>query len=63
MVLDSIASTTFPENCIVEVLDYWLKYYDGKLTWREVAYALKAIHLRELALDIVRVYKTGTSLN
>ena len=59
LVLDSIASTTFPQNCIVEVFDYWLKYYDGKLTWRKVAYALKDIGFEHLALNIVQVYKTG----
>ena len=60
VVLDSIAKTCFPENCIVEVLDYWLKYTDEKITWREVAYVLKSINFHELALDVVQIYKTGT---
>ena len=59
VVLDSIATTCFPENCIVEVLDYWLKYTDEKITWRDVAYVLKSINFHELALDVVQIYKTG----
>ena len=59
VVLDSIARTCFPENCIVEVLDYWLKYTDERITWREVAYVLKSINFHELALDVVQIYKTG----
>ena len=59
VVLDSIANTCFPENCIVEVLDYWLKYADEKITWRDVAYVSKSINFHELALDVVQIYKTG----
>ena len=33
MVLDSIATTCSPENYFVELLDYWLKYYNGRPTW------------------------------
>jgi hypothetical protein len=61
VVLDSIAKTCFPENCIVEVLDYWLKYTDEKITWRDVAYVLKSINFHELAMDVVQIYKTGRS--
>ena len=60
VVLDSIAKTCFPENCLVEVLDYWLKYTDEKITWRDVAYVLKSINSHELALDVVQIYKTGS---
>ena len=52
MVLDSIANTTFSDNCIVELLDYWLKYYDGKPTWNNVAEALYDINLDKLAQKI-----------
>ena len=51
-VLDSIEKTTFSDNCIVEVLDYWLKYSDGRPTWKDVAEALYDIDLEELAMDI-----------
>ena len=55
--LDSIAKTTFPENCIVEVLEYWLKYFDdGTLSWRDVATAVRDINLHELAYHIEQVY-------
>ena len=59
MVLDSIASTCSPENYFVELLDYWLKYYDGKPTWSDVADTLYDIDLQKLAQDIEQVYKTG----
>ena len=59
VVLESIAKTTFSHNCIVEVLDYWLKYSDEKLTWKDVADALRDIDLYELAQDIEKVYETG----
>ena len=35
VVLDSIAKTTFPENCIVEVLDFWLKYFNDGTLWQQ----------------------------
>ena len=50
--LDSIAKTTFAHNCIVEVLDYWMKYSNEKLTWNDVANALREIGLHELALEL-----------
>jgi hypothetical protein len=52
VVLDSIAKTVFAHNCIVEVLDYWIKYSDEKLTWNDVANALREIDLLELALEL-----------
>ena len=52
VVLDSIAKTTFSHNCIVEVLDYWMKYSNEKLTWNDVANALREIDLHELALEL-----------
>ena len=59
MVLDSIASTCSPENHFVELLDYWLKYYDGKPTWSDIAEALYDIDLQKVAQDIKHVYETG----
>ncbi|MCG8623799.1 MAG: hypothetical protein MJE68_17630 [Proteobacteria bacterium] len=52
VVLDSIMKSTFANDCIVEVLDYWLKYNDQKPTWNDVAEALHDIGLKKLALDI-----------
>ena len=48
------------EECIVEVLDYWLRNCKGKPTWRDVAQTLKDVELYQLADDILNVYKTGT---
>ena len=63
VVLDSIAKTTFPENCIVEMLDYWLKYFDDEeLTWRDVATALRDINLHELAYHIEQEYAVEAGL-
>ena len=59
MVLDSISSTCSPENYFGELLDYWLKYCDGKPTWSDVADVLYDIDLHELAQEIENVYETG----
>ena len=49
-----------PEECIIEVIDYWLRnHHDGKPTWRDVAIVLKEIKLDKLAENILEVYKTG----
>ena len=58
-VLDNFASNCTPEDCIVEMLDYWLRNHVGKATWNEVAEHLKAIGLKKLAFDIERVYSIG----
>ena len=47
------------EECIVEMLDYWLRNHGSKPTWKEVAKALKDIGLLQLAEDILKVYTTG----
>ena len=31
------------EDCLVEVLDYWLKHHPGKPTWQEITEAQKKI--------------------
>ena len=49
-----------PDECIIEVLDYWLRnHHDGKPTWRDVAVVLKEIKLDKLAENILKVYETG----
>ena len=59
-VLDNYAKNCTPEDCIMEMLDYWLRNHDaGKLTWRDVARVLRAIGLGQLAGDIESVYSTG----
>lgn len=49
------------EDCIVELLDFWLRKRENekKVTWREVAEAIKQIGLHTLAQDLLDVYKTG----
>ena len=31
------------EDCLVEVLDYWLKHHPGKPTWQEITDAQKKV--------------------
>ena len=48
------------EECLVEVLDYWLRnQHESKLTWKEVAKVLREIDLHQLADDIMKSYETG----
>ena len=47
------------DQCIIEVLDFWLRNHTGKPTWREVADNLRRIDLKRLAMDIEKVYETG----
>jgi hypothetical protein len=60
-VLDSCAKTCLssPEDCIVEMLDYWLRNSVVKPTWKDIAQGLKEINLPRLAHDIEMVYSTG----
>ena len=51
-----------PEECIVEMLDLWLRTKDSAVTWRDVADTLKKIGLYLLAERILKVYKTGTAV-
>ena len=53
-----------PEQCLIEVLDYWVRnHHDSKPTWRDVACVLKQIKLNKLAQDILKVYETGITHN
>ena len=61
-VLDNFAKSCAPDDCIVEMLDYWLRNYKGKLTWRDIATLLRTINLHQLAFDIEQVYITGNTL-
>lgn len=60
-VLDNYARNCAPEDCIIEVLDYWLRNHTEAPTWREVAEILKRINLHQLAFDIEKVYTTGNT--
>ena len=59
-ILDNYACHCNPEDCIVEMLDYWLRNLIRKPTWKEIIQLLRKIGLRELAADINKVYLTGT---
>ena len=37
------------DQCLTEVLDYWLRHHTGTMKWAEVANALKAVKLNQLA--------------
>ena len=58
-VLDYFASKCPADECIVEILDFWLRNHKEQVTWKDVARALKAINLQQLTLDIESIYTTG----
>ena len=47
------------DQCLIELLDYWLRHHPGQLTWREVAQALREIKLYQLAEKALQISKTG----
>ena len=47
------------EDCLVEVLDFWLKHHPDQPTWKELADALEDLQDYELATVILNVYETG----
>ena len=59
-VLDNFAQQCSPEDCITEMLDYWLHNCEQQPKWKNVAAILKKISLSQLARDIELVYITGT---
>ena len=48
-----------PEECIVEMLDLWLRTSKTAITWRDVADTLKETGFHLLAENVLKVYKTG----
>ena len=61
-VLNDFAKQCSPEDCIMEMLDYWLRKHTQQPTWTDVAKILNIIHLPQLALQIENVYITGTTV-
>ena len=47
------------DQCLIEVLDYWLRHHPGQLTWGEVARTLRELKLYQLAEKALQVYTTG----
>ena len=60
-VLDKFTQQCSPEDCIIEMLDYWLRKQTTLPTWKDVAKILKEIKLPQLALSIERAYVTGNT--
>ena len=53
--LDSLKS--YPDQeCMVEMLDYWLRHHPDQPTWKEIADAVEDIHDYNLAKSIKGVY-------
>ena len=44
------------DDCLVEVLDYWLKNHPDQPTWKELADAVADLQDYELANSILKVY-------
>ena len=48
------------DQCLIEVLDYWLRHHPGQLTWGEVAQALRETKLYKLAEKAQQISTTGS---
>ena len=51
-VLDDFADQCIPEDCVMEMLDLWLRKQTKQPTWSDVAKILKTIDLPQLALEL-----------
>ena len=60
-VLNNFAKQCSPTDCIMEMLDFWLRNCKALPTWNDVAKILKEINLTQLSHDIEGVYTTGKS--
>ena len=58
-ILDKFADTCSPQECIVEMLDCWLRQQTEIPSWRDVSKILKMINLEQLSAEIEMVYSTG----
>ena len=61
-VLDKFAHNCPPQECIVEMFDYWLRNEKELPTWGDIIKTLKVINLQQLAAEIEMVYTTGNEL-
>ena len=59
IILENFAKECSPEDCIVEMLDYWLRHCRDLTTWKDIAEILKNINLPKLAHDTEGVCRTG----
>ena len=47
------------DQCLIELLDYWLRHHPGQVTWSEVAQALREVKLYQLAKKALEISTTG----
>ena len=47
------------EECLVELLDYWLRCHPGQPSWKELADAIEGIRDNQLANSIMSVYDSA----
>ena len=47
------------DQCLIELLDYWLRYHPGQLTWKEVAHVLREMKIYFLAEKALQISTTG----
>jgi hypothetical protein len=59
VVLDSFSRNCSPNDCIIELLDYWLRNSTKQPMWSDVAGILKLMNHSQLASAIESVYATG----
>ena len=50
-----------PDQCLTEILDYWLRHHDSQVMWTEVAHALKAVELNQLAEKVLQLSSISSS--
>jgi hypothetical protein len=50
------------DQCLIEVLDYWLRHHHGQPQWGEVAQALKEMKLYQLEEKALQISATGQFL-
>ena len=51
------------DQCLTEVLDYWLRHHAGTMKWAEVANALKAVELNQLAEKVQLLSSSAQEFN
>ena len=62
--MDNYSILSYPsDQCLIEVLDYWLRHHPGQLKWIEVAQALKEMKLYHLAGKAQQISATGELLS
>lgn len=57
--LDWFTNQCSPEDCLMEMLDYWLRKCIKQPTWNDVAKILNMLELSQLAMGIENIYVTG----